>query len=44
MSFFDALDMYYALMASPFVLAAGLFVIYLVAERIGRGVPRWGQE
>lgn len=44
MTFFEALTMYYALIASPFVLAGVLVVIYLLAESIGRDVPRWGQE
>ena len=26
------------------VLVAALVVIYLLADRVGRDVPRWGQE
>ena len=44
MTFSEALTLYYALIASPFVLAGVLVVIYLLAEHIGRDVPRWGQE
>lgn len=44
MTLFKYVTLYYALIASPFVLAGVLVVIYLLAESIGRDVPRWGQE
>lgn len=44
MTFSEALTLYYALIASPFILAGVLAVIYLLAEHIGRDMPRWGQE
>ena len=35
---------FYALIASPFALAMALIAIYLIADHVGRDVPRWGDE
>lgn len=44
MSFLDALAMYYSLIVAALGLAGALGGVYLLAEHIGRDVPRWGQE
>lgn len=44
MTFFDAMALYYSLIGAAFGVAGALAGVYLLAENIGRGLPRWGQE